>query len=101
MEASLILALVAVTSLTAYVAARRWLGLHPTALGGAGTRALECVAPALVFLAANLGFGVLAVLAYRTLSGHFVTVYLINDVAIIFLSVLQALVLRWWWDTGD
>ncbi len=100
MEALLILALVGVTSLGGYLVARRWLRLRPSALCGAWARALECVGLTLVFLAANLAVGMLLILGYRGLTGRFVTVYAINDVTLVLLSILQAILLRWWWESA-
>ncbi len=100
MEALLILALVGGTSLGGYLVARRWLRLRPSALYGACSRALECVGLALVFLAANLAVGGLLVLGYRGLTGRFLTIYAINDLTVALLSVLQAILLRWWWESA-
>ncbi|MFZ1060393.1 MAG: hypothetical protein WAP47_14500 [Candidatus Rokuibacteriota bacterium] len=99
MAAFLILAVVGATSLGSYFVARRWLRLRPSAFCGAWARALECMGLTLVFLAANLAVGVLLVLGYRGLTGRFLTIYAINDITLVLLSILQAILLRWWWES--
>lgn len=91
--------LVAVTSLAAVLIGRRWLGLAPRRLRLAALRAVETVGLVAAFGAANVGLGVAVILAYRELTGEFLSFYVLNDAVLGLLSLLQALVFQWWWAT--
>src|SRR5438874_1919245 len=96
MQALVILAIVAVTSLVAAVIARRgfeWSGL---ALVAGFARMLEYVGAGLVFFAVNLLVAVLALLATRTLTRAHVSLYLVNDIALLALSLLQGFAFQCW-----
>lgn len=88
--------IVALTSLGAYLVATRRLGLPPADLRRAGVRTLESVGFIVVFLVANVAVGTVGILAIRHLTGHFITAYLISDITLVVLSVLQALCFQWW-----
>jgi hypothetical protein len=88
--------LVVVTSLAAVLLGARRLGLAPRRLRRAALGALETVGLVVAFGAANLGLGVAAVLAWRALTGEFLSFYVLNDVVLGLLSLLQALVFQWW-----
>jgi hypothetical protein len=94
-------ALVAATSLGAYLIGTRGLGLPPGGLRRAGARALETIGLLIVFAAANLGLGVAVILAWRGLTGEFLSLYLLNDAVLGILSLLQALIFQWWWARTD
>ena len=65
-------------------------------LGSAIGRALETVGIAAVFLFLNLGLGFCLALLGSAVEGSFLSLYVNDDVAIVILSVLQALVFQWW-----
>ncbi len=95
--ASLTLILIIVlTSAGAYLAATRGIGLRGAELPGAVMQALDCLGLAVLFLLGNLVSGLVLILGLRVLTGHFVSVYMLNDVALVILSLLQALVLHCW-----
>ena len=96
MEGLIPLALVALTSLGAWLLGTRRLGLGESGLRAAGRHMLEWIGLTLVFLAANLTVGVAGVLLARALSERFVSVYLVNDQILLVLSALQAFVFAWW-----
>lgn len=91
-----LLALVTLTSAGAYVYGRKGLRLPSQRLGPAVGKMLESLGAALCFLIVNLGLGLILVLAARTVTGDFVSVYLLDDVSLLGLSLLQALTFRWW-----
>jgi hypothetical protein len=95
-----LLGLVACTSLAAYWLGARALGLPRRRLGAATRRMLECVGLTLVFFAANLALALLAIVAARRLTRGFVSLYLVNDLVLVALSLLQALVFAWWWESS-
>lgn len=97
LEQILFPALVAVTSLGAFVLGARRLRLPPSGLRQAGARALETIGLLIVFTAFNLTLGIAGILAWRGLAGEFVSLYLLNDAVLVFLSLLQAVVFQWWW----
>jgi len=97
-KGAFILGLVACTSIAAFLIGARGLGLPRRGLRMAAGRMLECVGLTLVFFAANLALAMLAILAARRLSRGFVSLYLANDLVLLGLSLLQALVFAWWWE---
>ena len=92
----MIIAIVALTSLGAYVVGTRGFGLGRGRLTQAAIEALECLGLAVVFLTGNLAAGVALILGLRALTGQFISIYWLNDVAVLALSFLQALVLHAW-----
>jgi hypothetical protein len=88
-----------VTSLATYLGATRVLALSRRRLRDAAAWVLETIGLALALLALNLIVGVAAVLVLRALTGRFVSLYTVSDLAWIGLSWLQALILRRWLDT--
>ena len=90
-------ALVAITSLGAFLVGTLRLGLAPAGLRQAGVRTLEMVGLLIVFSVLNLALGVAGVLAWRGLTGEFVSLYVLNDAVLGLLSLLQAVVFHWWW----
>jgi hypothetical protein len=94
---ALLLALVLLTWVAGYlVGTRRW-GLARPELGGALRALLETVGTSAVFLVANLGLAVGVVFMIRAGSGHFVSLYAIDDIALAGASLLQGFLFRWWW----
>jgi hypothetical protein len=93
-QGALLLLVAAVTSLAA------GLGLRGrgarSGLRGAMLQTLELVGIATLFLLGNLALGLVIVLAVRTVSRHFVSVYLLNDSALVALSALQGAVFFCW-----
>jgi hypothetical protein len=93
-------ALVIVTSGGAWLVGTRGLGLPPARLLTAGGRMLEAVGLLTIFLALNLGLGAIAILAWRGISGQFVSLYILNDATLGVLSLVQAVTFHWWWQGG-
>jgi hypothetical protein len=102
--AALFLVLVAVTSLGAYGVGIRRLRLRTSALTLAMSRTLACLGLVLIFLGANMVLGVTMILAIRA-TGRFVPLYIVDDVTLVILSLLQGLVFARWlessWDPRD
>ena len=88
------------TCLGAYLQGRRRHGLSPGGLGDAVAATLETIGLGACFLVANLALALLPLLVLRAWSGRFVSVYSIDGVTIGAVSLLQALVYRWWRDRG-
>jgi len=85
-----------VTCLGAYLLGRRRHGLSPRGLRDALAAALETIGLGVLFLGANAGLVLLLILALRASSGRFVSVYLIEAPTLGAMSLLQALIYRWW-----
>jgi hypothetical protein len=102
--AALFLVLVAVTSLGAYRVGIRRLRLRTSALTLAMSRTLACLGLVLIFLGANMVLGVTMILAIRA-TGRFVPLYIVDDITLVILSLLQGLVfargLESSWDPRD
>jgi hypothetical protein len=94
MATGFILLVVALSSAAAAMFTGR--GRPHRRLGSAIGKALETVGIAVVFLFLNLGLGFCLALLVRAVAGSFVSLYVNDDVAIVILSVLQALVFQWW-----
>ena len=88
--------LVGLTSGAAYLLGARRLGLSRAGLGTAARATLEAIGLGVLFLAANLGLAAVGVALARALTGAFVSVYTIDDLAIAAVSLLQGILFRWW-----
>jgi hypothetical protein len=101
MTATVTIILVGVTSLAAYLLGIRTLRLSPARLPRAAARAMECLGLTVLFAVANLVLGAGLLLGLRAATGRFVSVYVLNDVALTVLSFVQALLLQWWRATEE
>lgn len=91
-----ILALVAGTSVGAYLIGTKGFGLSGWAIRAAVGRMLTCVGLTLLFFTANLVVGVIAILTARAVTGGFTSLYAASDLSLLGLSVLQALTFHCW-----
>ena len=96
MDQVFLLLLTATTSLAAIGVGVRGLGLSPARLRVGVQCALEVVGAAVAFFAINLTVGLSAILALRTFTNHFVSVYLLNDLVLFLLSAVQGIVFHCW-----
>lgn len=94
MESFFVLLLVGLSSAGARLLGRRVLpkGGFRFGLG----KALECLGLAVLFFAANVCLGFLISVFARAAGPVFVSVYLSADIALLALSLVQALVFQWW-----
>ena len=90
------LAMVGLTSIGGYLIGVKWLGFPGQALRPAVERMLECIGATLIFAVVNVALGTAIILALRSVTGTFVSVYVINDITWLGLSLLQGLTFRWW-----
>ena len=88
------------TCLGGYLLGRRRHGLSPRGLRDAVATALETIGLGALFLAANAALVLLLFLVVRAGFGRFVSVYLIDSPTLGVVSLLQAMVYRWWRDRG-
>ena len=88
--------IVGLTSLGAYLAATRFAGLRRADLQGAVMETLECLGLVVIFFVANLSVGAALILGLRGLSGRFISVYIVDDVTLVILSILQGVVFHRW-----
>lgn len=91
----LFLGLAAATSLVGYLLLPLPSSTRPS-LGRAVLLTLEIVGISSLFLAGNLLLGVTIVVGVRTISPHFVSVYVLNDLSLVALSILQGAVFFCW-----
>jgi hypothetical protein len=87
---------VSLTSAVACALGAMWFGLPCSSLRNAGRKALETVGAAAVFFGANLAAGMIVIAALRALTGWFVSHYILGDVSLLGLSLLQGMVFAWW-----
>lgn len=94
-QSGFLLTLAGTTSLLAWLftAAPR---VNGRSLGHAVLLVLEMAGIAALFLAGNLVLGVAIVLMIRSVSSAFVSVYMLNDIALVALSALQGAVFFCW-----
>ncbi|MBI2529456.1 MAG: hypothetical protein HYV93_26140 [Candidatus Rokubacteria bacterium] len=88
--------LVCLTSVGAYLVGTRVAGLRRVHLKEATAEALECLGLAVAFLVGNLAVGIVLIFGLRTLTGRFISVYVVDDATLAVLSLLQALVVQRW-----
>ena len=88
--------LVLLTSAAACTLGAIWFGLPCSSLRNAGLKALETVGVAAVFFGANLAAGLIVIGALHALTGWFVSHYILGDVSLLGLSLLQGMVFTWW-----
>jgi hypothetical protein len=96
MEQIFILSLVGLTSIGSYILGVKGLRLSRSGLGLALGKACECVGLALAFFLLNMAIAMFAILAVRSLSGRFVSIYLASDITLLIVSLLQALIFQAW-----
>jgi hypothetical protein len=91
MSSGLLLLVAASTSLLAGLLARDRIGF-----GRALGLVMELAGLSTLFLGANLLLGLVIVLAVRSFASVFVSAYLLNDIAIVALSILQGALFFCW-----
>ena len=96
MQELFILGLVVLTSAAAAVVAVRGLAWSVGALAAGVVATLELVGAGLVFFVVNLAVGLAIVLVARALTRAHVSVYVLNDAALLALSLLQGLAFQCW-----
>jgi glycosyltransferase involved in cell wall biosynthesis len=89
-----------VTSAFACTLGARWFGFTCASLGKAGLKALETVGSGAVFFCANLAAGMIVIAAVRAITGSFVSHYILSDVSLLGLSLLQGMVFAWWYSAS-
>ena len=57
---------------------------------------LECLGLTVLFLAGNLAAGSVLIFGPRAVTGLFISIYWLNDISLLVLSVVQALVFHSW-----
>jgi hypothetical protein len=96
MESVFILVVAGLTSVAAFVFGSVGLGLSTSRLWLALGKVCEHVGMTLVFSAVNLAVAMCVILAMRSLSGRFISLYLASDTTFLILSWLQALTFQVW-----
>jgi hypothetical protein len=89
---------VAITSLGGYLAGVRGQGRSPASLRAVLVRLLECAGAIAIFAAINLALGAALILGVRTFTSWFVSLYLLDDVVWIIVSLLQGIAWSLWRD---
>ena len=88
--------LVILTSAVGYSVGMTVLRRSRGSLTKAALRTLETVGVAAVFFGANIVAGMLVVMLWQGVTGRFVSPYVLNDVGLLGLSVLQGILFAWW-----
>jgi hypothetical protein len=96
MDGLFILGLVALTSLAGAALALKGSAWPARALGAGLVAMLEAVGAGLVCYAVNLAAGIAIVLGLRAFVPGHLSLYVLNDIALLALSLLQGLALQGW-----
>jgi hypothetical protein len=96
MESVYILLVAGLTSVAAYILGITRLRFSRSGLWQALGKTCECVGLTLVFFSLNLAVGMVAILAVRSLTSRFVSLYIVSDILLLVLSLLQALIFQAW-----
>jgi hypothetical protein len=91
-----LLVVAALTSAGACAVGVRWLSLRPDQLRPAVLALCQVAGVAVAFLALNVALGLAIVLLARGVVGVFVSVYVLDDVYLPLLSVIQAVIFESW-----
>ncbi len=89
--------LILMTSAFGYLYARRGWGVGGASLRQALRTALELIGCWMLVYGANLLFGLMLILLIRRLTGFFISLYVLNGIMLVLLTVLQALVFYHLW----
>jgi len=89
---------IALTSLVAYLFAVTRLGVRPTELPRALGRLADVVGTGAIFALVNLAAAAGFVLGVRALTGHFLSLYTLDDAVWLTVSMLQGWLWRLWRD---
>jgi hypothetical protein len=95
-EELLIIGVICLTAAASYLVFTRKAGLRAQGLLPAATAVAEGVGIGMIFLLLNLGIGLTFILLVRSLTGVFLSAYLLDDVAWPIFSFLEGL-LFWAW----
>ena len=95
-----VLVFVALTSLGAYRVGVARLGLPSSGIVVAIGKTFESLGLTVVFLIANVAVGAGAILALRTLTPGFLSLYLAADQTLVVFSVVQAVAFQAWRDAA-
>jgi hypothetical protein len=96
MESVFILVVTSFTSAGACVLGIARLGFSKSGLWLALGKACECVGLMLIFSVLNLAVATVTILATRSISGRFVSIYIVSDTTFLMLAWLQALIFQAW-----
>lgn len=96
MDQVFLLLLTTATSLGAVLVGVRGFGLSRGRLRAAVHCALELIGASVVFFVINVLVGLSVILAVRTFTSQFLSVYLLNDLMLVVLAALQGLVFCCW-----
>lgn len=96
MDHTFILIMTGLTSVGAYIVGVKWLRLSRHGLWLALGKTCEAVGLTLIFFLLNLIVGVSVAFAGRFFRGVFISLYHMSDVALLALSLLQALAFQAW-----
>jgi len=92
----LMMLLVGLTSAVAYAIGARRLGLRAAALPMALSGLLRCAGTIALFFIANVVLGLVLILTIRDLTATFLSVYLLDDEFLLYLSVCQGIAFECW-----
>ncbi len=86
----------AITSVGSYLLGVRWRGRSPRSLRAALGQLLQCLGAVAVFALINLTLAAVLIVGVRTFTPWFVSLYLLDDVVWLIVSVLQGIAWSLW-----
>ncbi len=96
MDHVFLLLLVGTTSAAALLIGTRGLRLPRARLAAGFRSALELLGVSVLFFVVNLVLGITVILAVRAFTRQFLSAYLLNDLGLMVLSVVQGIVFECW-----
>ncbi len=100
-SASSILVLVSLTSVGAYIAGAKKLGLSERRLREAAGKLIESVGIMCIFFGLNVLVWAFFVVAMRLATRYSPSFYVLSDPSLLLLSVLQGLFFVWWMESSS
>jgi hypothetical protein len=96
MEQIFLLIVASLTSVGSYILGVKGLRLCRSGLWVALGKACDCVGLTLIIFLLNMTVAMFAILAVRSLSGRFISIYMASDITLLIVSLLQALTFQAW-----
>jgi hypothetical protein len=97
LEPAFFLALVAVTTLISYAAARLVWAAPARSIGQAFRALIDWAGMFTIFFGSNAVLGAAVILLVRGVTPHFLSIYTLESVLLVIFSAAQAFVFQMWW----
>lgn len=97
MEQVFVSVVIAITTALAYLITRRFAAVNGQSFRRALETVLECIGTCILFIGLNVALGVMLVFLIRGFTPWFIAPYVVSDLMLVVLSVVQGFVFQTWW----